>query len=300
MPRIDLQLKRAIRQTVASALSEDLGDRGDVTSEATIPQDHYSTAHLISRESGVLCGVEVAAEVFRQRDPSARIVMRVRDGARIHAKQEVLHVHGHTRSILSAERVALNFIQRLSGIATLTSHFVEKVRRQARSHCARVPRILDTRKTTPLMRALEKYAVRCGGGMNHRMGLFDAVLIKDNHLAALHGHHVSPIAEAVARARSHWPKLQVEVECETLDQVKGAVGSRPDMIMLDNMTPRQIRRAVQMIDGRAKIEVSGGVTLRRTGPIARTGVDYISIGALTHSAYSVDFSLDVISDRRAR
>ncbi|MDD2707389.1 MAG: carboxylating nicotinate-nucleotide diphosphorylase [Verrucomicrobiae bacterium] len=284
-------LQRVIRRIVGDAILEDLDELGDVTSLATIPPAHRSTAHLISRENGILCGVEVAAEVFRQRDPSAKIRLMARDGTKIHPGQEVLKVDGHSRSLLSAERVALNFIQRLSGVATLTRQYVEKVEKMNRK-TGRHVRILDTRKTTPMLRGLEKYAVTRGGGVNHRMGLFDQVLIKDNHLTALIGHCECPVVEAVSRARHRWPKLKVEIECETLKQVKAAIAARPDIIMFDNMTLAQMRQAVRLIGGRAKVEASGGITLKRVAAVAATGVDFISVGALTHSAFSVDFTLD--------
>jgi len=291
-----------VRRLVKAALREDLGSREDVTSLATIPSRHRSTARIIAKEKGVLCGIKAAAKVFRQRDRSVRLILRARDGSRVRAGQTVLKIRGFTRGILSAERVALNFLQRLSGIATLTDQFVQKSKIQNPKS-----KILDTRKTTPLLRALEKYAVRCGGGVNHRAGLYDMVLIKDNHLAALGGlanrqtghagRVCSPIREAVRRARRRWPRLKVEVECETLDQAREAAQARADMILLDNMMPSQLRRAVRIVKGRAKTEASGGVTLKTVGAIARTGVDFISVGALTHSARSLDFSLEMAGER---
>lgn len=274
-----------VRRFVRGALREDLGQYGDVTSIATIPTGARSRARMVARETGVICGLTIAATTFRCLDRHVRIQYHVRDGAPIRCGQTLLTVHGHTRSILSAERVALNVVQRLSGIATLTRRFVKTVGSRVR--------ILDTRKTTPLFRMFEKYAVRCGGGHNHRFGLYDLVLIKDNHLAALAIHHRRPILEAVARARRRWPKLNVEVECDTLTQVRDAVEARADILLLDNMTLSQLRRAVRYIKGRAKIEASGSITLKTIQAIARTGVHFISVGALTHSAPSLDVSLEV-------
>jgi nicotinate-nucleotide pyrophosphorylase (carboxylating) len=196
-----------------------------------------------------------------------------------------MELAGPARALLTAERVALNFVQRLSGIATLTAAFVRAVHGTG-AH------ILDTRKTTPGLRLLEKYAVACGGGVNHRLGLYDLVLIKDNHLAALAQEGPQPIVRAVQRARARYPQLQVEVEADTLEQVEEAVLAGADFILLDNMTPRQLREAVRRVAGRAKTEASGGVTLKTVRALARTGVDFISVGALTHSAPAVDVALD--------
>jgi nicotinate-nucleotide pyrophosphorylase (carboxylating) len=196
-----------------------------------------------------------------------------------------LNVAGPARALLTAERVALNFVQRLSGVATLTAKFVDAVR-------GTKARILDTRKTTPGLRALEKYAVRCGGGQNHRFGLFDLVLIKDNHLAVLGEAAPNPVAAAVAAARRQYPQLQVEVEADTLAQVEQAIAAGADIILLDNMTPDALRAAVQLVAGRARTEASGGVNLATVRAIAETGVDFISVGALTHSAPAVDIALD--------
>ncbi|MBI4023559.1 MAG: carboxylating nicotinate-nucleotide diphosphorylase [Verrucomicrobia bacterium] len=279
-----------IRHLVNAALKEDLGTGGDVTSLATIPANAVSCACIVAKATGVLCGVEAAAEVFRQRDRKARFSRRFRDGAMVRRGERILEIHGKTRALLSAERVALNFIQRLSGIATLTRRFVVRAK-----HAAKNPKlqILDTRKTTPLLRALEKYAVCCGGGVNHRFGLYDMVLIKDNHLAALATRCRQPVIEAVSQARKRCPALKIEVECAALDQVCDAIAAKADIIMLDNMSLPEIRRAVRLVNGRAKIEVSGGVSLNRVAALARTGVNFISVGALTHSAPSLDFSLEI-------
>ncbi len=279
-----------VKALVRAALDEDLGVRGDVTALATIPSDSHSTARLIAKERGVLCGLGIAREAFRQLDRKAKFRLRCRDGAVVRPGQTVLEIRGRTRAILSAERTALNFVQRLSGSASLTRRFVEVARKgNPRT------RILDTRKTTPLLRALEKYAVRCGGGINHRFGLHDLVLIKDNHLAALANRFPRPIPEAVRRARQRWPALKVEVACDTLAQAREAVGAGADILLLDNMPPSRLRRAVRLVAGRAKTEASGGITLETAAAIARTGVDFISAGALTHSARALDFSLEIES-----
>lgn len=278
----------AIKHLVKLALREDLGREGDVTSLAIIPPQLRSSARLIAKEKGVLCGLELAIEAFRQKSRGIHLASKCKDGRAIRPGQVILEVYGNTRAILAAERTALNFVQRLSGIATLTHRFVEESRRTSRT-----PKILDTRKTTPLLRTLEKYAVVTGGGSNHRFGLYDMVLIKDNHLEALAHHFRNPVREAVQRARKRWPKLKIELECATLDQVREAVKARADMILLDNMKTQQLSRAVKIIAGRAKTEASGGICLNTIRAIARTGVDFISAGALTHSAPSIDFSLEI-------
>jgi nicotinate-nucleotide pyrophosphorylase (carboxylating) len=225
---------------------------------------------------------------FREADGSLEIEVTARDGDRIESGRTVLTVSGSTRSILTGERVALNFLQRLSGVATLTRRFVDAVR-GGRAE------ILDTRKTTPGWRHLEKYAVTCGGGRNHRIGLYDLVLIKDNHLAALSDAEPNPVAAAVARARRLFPELQVEVEADHLDQVRQAVEAGADIILLDNMSNDLLRQAVGIVDGRAKTEASGGVRLDTVAGIAATGVDFISVGAITHSATAVDIGLDYLT-----
>lgn len=280
-----------IRALARAALREDLGDRGDVTSLATIPASSRSRARIIARRAGVFCGYLTTHEVFRQAGWGIRVTHHVRNGQAIRPGQAVMTITGPTRAILAGERVALNFLKRFSGIATLTSHHVAAARRANPRH---PPVILDTRKTTPGLRALEKYAVRCGGGQNHRTGLYDMVLIKDNHLAALAPHTRDPVGEAIRRARRRWPRLKIEVECDTLAQVRQAVAAHPDYILLDNMPPATLRRAVKIVDGRAKTEASGGITLKAIPAIARTGVDFISVGSLTHSPVALDFSLEVV------
>lgn len=273
-----------VRRAVRAALAEDIG-RGDVTTLATVPRAARALATMRAREPVVVAGLAFAESAFRQLSPAVRIKRRARDGQQVEAGQEVLEVSGPARALLGAERVALNFVQRLSGVATLTARFVEAVKGTR-------AQILDTRKTTPGWRRFEKYAVRCGGGQNHRLGLFDMVLIKDNHLAALREAKPNAIAAAVARARRQFPKLKIEVEADTLEQVAQAVAAGADLILLDNMPPEQLRRAVKLVSGRAKTEASGGVNLKTVRAIAATGVDYISVGALTHSAPAVDLGLD--------
>ncbi|MCU0782779.1 MAG: carboxylating nicotinate-nucleotide diphosphorylase [Verrucomicrobia bacterium] len=273
-----------ILAAVRSALAEDIG-RGDVTTLATVPANAKTVAVMRAREPLVVAGLDFAQAAFRQLSSSARIKSLARDGQRVKAGARLLRISGPARAILSAERVALNFVQRLSGVATLTAQFANAIR-GARA------RILDTRKTTPGWRRFEKYAVVCGGGRNHRFGLYDLVLIKDNHLAALRGAQPNPITAAVRCARARSPQLQIEVEADTLKQVEQAVAAGADIILLDNMKPGQLRVAVKFVAGRAKTEASGGVNLNTVRTIAKTGVDFISVGALTHSARSVDIGLD--------
>lgn len=265
---------------VRDALEEDGAD-DDITSIATVQTERRARGRIVARQRGVIAGIPLAREAFRQRDPKASVRSTVRDGQMVDAGAEVMFITGSPRGLLSAERVALNFMQRLSGIATLTHEFVDAV-------AGTRARILDTRKTTPGWRRLEKYAVRAGGGMNHRFGLGDAILIKDNHLAALDGD----IGGAISRARDVAPGKSVEVECENLGQVRAAVESGADIIMLDNMSLGRLREAIAVVDGRAVTEASGGVTLATVRGIAETGVDWISAGALTHSAKALDLGLD--------
>jgi nicotinate-nucleotide pyrophosphorylase (carboxylating) len=273
-----------IRLLVRRALEEDLGP-GDATSLATVPAEAHARAVIIAREAAVIAGLEFAALAFTELDPAVQIECTASDGQHVATATRLMSVAGSARAILSAERVALNFVQRLSGVATLTAKFVEAVKG---THS----RILDTRKTTPGLRRAEKYAVACGGGQNHRFGLFDLVLIKDNHLAALREATPSAIAAAVARARHDYPQLKVEVEADTLEQVGQALAAGADLILLDNMNVEELRRSVELVGRHAKTEASGGVNLLTVRPIAETGVDFISVGALTHSAPAVDIGLD--------
>jgi nicotinate-nucleotide pyrophosphorylase (carboxylating) len=275
-----------VTEAVRAALAEDIG-AGDVTALACIPAEAQSTARMNAREPMVIAGLAFAAEAFRQLAPDSKLVRMAADGHRLDAGQTVLEVCGPTRAVLSAERVALNFVQRLSGVATATARFVEAV-------SGTPVKILDTRKTTPGWRRFEKYAVACGGGTNHRFGLFDQVLIKDNHLAALAGEPPNAVAAAVRRARALYPELKVEVEADELAQVTQAVEAGADIVLLDNMSLDQLRAAVCLVAGRCRTEASGGVNLQTIRPIAETGVDFISVGALTHSARAVDLGLDFL------
>jgi nicotinate-nucleotide pyrophosphorylase (carboxylating) len=262
-----------------AALAEDVGE-GDVTTEATVDEDAIGTAELLLREPGVVCGLGVAEAVFRALDPDLRFEPLVDEGTSVPGGTAVARVTGPERAILTGERTALNFLARLSGIATLTRRYVDAV---AGTGAA----ILDTRKTTPGLRALEKHAVVTGGGRNHRFGLDDGVLVKDNHLRA-----AGSVATAVERLRSATP-LPVEVECDTLEQVSEALAAGADAILLDNMSLDELRAAVALARGRARLEASGGVTFENVRAIAETGVDEISVGALTHSARSLDVSLEL-------
>jgi len=269
---------------VRAALDEDVGT-GDVTTLATVPEDSQCRAVMRARETLVLAGIDFAVAAFRELAPGVQFTQPAADGKRWERDAVLLAISGPTRAILTAERVALNFVQRLSGVATAAAHYVEAVR-------GTNTQILDTRKTTPGWRSFEKYAVACGGARNHRIGLFDLVLIKDNHLAALHDARPSAIAAAVQRARAQYPQLKVEVEADTLEQVAQAADAGADFILLDNMTPDQLRAAVRLVAGRARTEASGGVNLQTVRAIAETGVDFISVGAITHSARAVDIGLD--------
>lgn len=266
------------------ALREDIGD-GDVTTDSFVSKNARSKARIVARERAVLAGTETAADVFRRVDSALEVRVIATDGSEVNPGGSVIEIAGSTRSILKAERVALNFLQRLSGIATMTHKFVDAA---ANEHV----KILDTRKTTPGLRLLEKSAVVAGGGANHRFGLFDMVLIKDNHLAAITGF--DELAKAVRKFRESRPNLQVEVEADTLDQVHGLLQvDGIDVILLDNMKPAQIREAVALGKNKVKFEASGGITLKNIRQIAATGVNFISIGALTHSPRAIDFSLEI-------
>ncbi len=269
------------RSIVAAALEED-DTRHDITTVATVVSDRRARCRLVARQSGVIAGLKLACDAFEQLDKAVTIRIDHDDGSKVRADMPVMFLSGHARGLLLAERVALNFVQHLSGIATLTARYVEAV-------AGTGAHILDTRKTTPGLRRLEKYAVRAGGGLNHRMDLSSAVLIKDNHLAAVDGD----IGVAVKRARAVAPAgVKVEVECDTLDQVEAALDAGVDVIMLDNMHLPDLREAVKLVDGRAVTEASGGVTLESVRRIADTGVNWISVGALTHSAPALDLALD--------
>jgi nicotinate-nucleotide pyrophosphorylase (carboxylating) len=273
--------KKETKALVAAALEED-DTKHDITTAATVLSDRRARCRIVARKKGVIAGLPLAVEAFTQLDKAVTIRIEHDDGARVRPDTSVMFLSGHARGLLSAERVALNFLQRLSGIATLTAQYVEAIKGTG-AH------ILDTRKTTPGFRRLEKYAVRAGGGLNHRMNLSSNVLIKDNHLAAAEGD----IGIAVKRARDVAPAgMKVEVECDTLDQVKRAIDAGADVILLDNMSLLEMREAVRQVEGGAVVEASGGVTLETVRPIAETGVNWISVGALTHSAPALDLGLD--------
>ena len=275
---------KEIRAAVKKALAEDIG-RGDVTTLATVSRNLLARAVMRAREPLVVAGIEFAEIAFRELSSKIKIRKLSRDRQKLAAGKPLLKISGSARAILTAERVALNFVQRLSGVATLTSQFVEAIRGTS-------AKILDTRKTTPGWRRFEKYAVACGGGKNHRLGLFDMILIKDNHLAALLNAKPNAIAAAIALTREKFPKLKIEVEADNLKQVEQAVNAGADFILLDNMNLKQLRQAVKIVNGHAKTEASGGVNLKTVRAIASTGVDFISVGALTHSARAVDIGLD--------
>ena len=268
-----------LERIVHAALAEDIG-AGDVTTEATVAADASGTAALVVKEPGIVCGLRVAELTFRALDPEIAFEAFAQDGDSVEGPAVVARVSGSLRAILTGERVALNFVGRLSGIATLTRQYVDAI-------AGTDATVLDTRKTTPGLRALEKHAVAAGGGRNHRFGLDDAVLVKDNHLQA-----AGSISEAVDLVR-RTSDLPVEVECDTLDQVGEALEAGADAILLDNMTPHELRQAVLLVGGRARLEASGGVTLETIRAVAETGVDEISVGALTHSARSLDVSLEL-------
>jgi nicotinate-nucleotide pyrophosphorylase (carboxylating) len=269
-----------LERAVLAALAEDIG-AGDVTTEATVPEDAVGTAELLVKEPGVVCGLRAAESTFRALDPEIRFDALASDGDVVDEPPAVVaRATGSERAILTGERVALNFVGRLSGIATLTRRYVAAVDGTGTA-------VLDTRKTTPGLRALEKHAVVCGGGRNHRFGLDDAVLVKDNHLRA-----AGSVADAIRLVRTA-SDLPIEVECETLDQVSEALEAGVEAILLDNMTIIELREAVALTAGRARLEASGGVSLDTIRAIAETGVDEISVGALTHSARSLDVSLEL-------
>lgn len=268
-------------RAIADALAEDLGLAGDITTDATVPADAVASGTIAARKPGVVSGLDLAEEAFRTLDGDVRFERLHEDGASVPATASIARISGNARALLTGERVALNFMGRMSGIATLTRAFVDAV-------AGTKATIIDTRKTTPGLRAFEKYAVRCGGGQNHRTGLFDAILIKDNHIVAAGG-----LSQAVEAARAHAGHMvKVEVEVDTLDQLREALGYDIDVVLLDNMTPAMLREAVGLVAGRTLTEASGGVDLTTVRAIAESGVDLISIGALTHSAPVLDLGLD--------
>ncbi|MDE2860217.1 MAG: carboxylating nicotinate-nucleotide diphosphorylase [Chloroflexota bacterium] len=280
-----MQITSSIRDIVERALVEDLG-HGDVTTDALIPTDARGQAVVVVKADGVVAGLEVALEVFRQVDASTRGAIHVPDGTAVSPGDVVADVEGSVAGILKAERVALNFLQRLSGIATATAAYVRAVQDTK-------ARIIDTRKTVPGLRQLEKYAVRAGGGHNHRYNLADGILIKDNHIAALRARELG-LEEIVDLARQRSPHtLRIEIEVETVEEAVEALDAGADAVLLDNMSPEEMRRVVEISGGRALLEASGGVTLDTVRAVAETGVDLISVGALTHSVRALDISLDL-------
>jgi nicotinate-nucleotide pyrophosphorylase (carboxylating) len=273
-------LEQYTEKLVRASLVEDLGS-GDITTDAIVPPKKKGTCRIVANEAVVVCGLAVCEKVFTSIDEAINFKRCVNDGDAVKKGTVLLRVSGRLGKILSGERVALNFLQRLSGVATLTREFTKRAGAKAR--------ILDTRKTTPCMRILEKYAVRVGGGYNHRFGLFDSILIKDNHIKIAGG-----VARALTRVRKKYPEgVAVEVEVNNLNEVKEAVRGGADIIMLDNMDIKKIKRALEFIGGRAVVEVSGGITLRNVKEVVKTGVDFISAGSLTHSPRAVDMSMEV-------
>jgi nicotinate-nucleotide pyrophosphorylase (carboxylating) len=271
----------SVERLARAALEEDLSDGSDVTSLATVPADSRSTADVVARAGGVLAGGPVALLVLALVVPEAAVSLEAADGDRVSPGQTVLTATGPTRGLLTAERTLLNLVCHLSGVATLTARWVEAVAGSG-------AQIRDTRKTTPLMRTLEKYAVRCGGGLNHRMSLSDEALIKDNHVVAAGG-----VVAAYRQVKATWPDLPVQVEVDTLAQAVAAVEAGADLLLLDNMSLAQLADSVAAVGARARLEASGGLTLDRAAEVAATGVDYLAVGALTHSAPALDLGLDL-------
>jgi nicotinate-nucleotide pyrophosphorylase (carboxylating) len=279
-----LPAPEALEQLAREALAEDVGS-GDVTSEGVVGEAATARAAILVKRPGVVCGLDAAAAVFRAVDPDVSFEALAADGDRIDdVPADVAHIEGPARALLTGERTALNLLGRLSGIATLTRRYVDAVGGTGAE-------ILDTRKTTPGLRGLEKHAVRCGGGRNHRFGLDDGILIKDNHIRLAGG-----LAEAVRRMKAANQEMPIEIEAQSLDQVDEAIQSGADIILLDNLTIDQVKDALARIAGRAKVEISGGVTLERIPELARTGADYVSVGALTHSAPAADLSFELEPD----
>ncbi len=274
---------------IRRALKEDMG-KGDATVESLVEEHETARGYILSGGEYILAGGPVCAAVFQALDQRITVKLLKKDGDTIKRGERVLYVEGDARALLTGERTALNFLQRLTGIATLTRHYVDK----AAPHS--VP-ILDTRKTTPLLRSLEKYAVRCGGGANHRMGLYDRIMIKDNHLAFWKRDPERTMAEAVQKARRQFPDLEIEIEIDRPDQMKEALDASPDWILLDNMTAEEVKQCVNQCGGRARLEVSGGIALEHVEPYAQAGVDAISVGKITHSAPAADLSLEIVPGR---
>lgn len=274
-------IKRIVRQ----ALLEDIGDC-DLTTRTLIDKNEQTKAVIIAKQPCIVCGTIIAEAAFKTLEKNVQIKIKVNDGHKAKKNEAIMEIQGRAETILSAERTALNFIQRMSGIATLTYSFVTKCSSSG-------VHILDTRKTTPGIRILEKYAVVCGGGVNHRMGLFDAILIKDNHKIIWKKKRL-PLAEMITTARKKFPNVPIEIEVENIEELKAVLPAKPDWILLDNMTVAQLKRCVKLCNHQCKLEASGGITLKNVKKIALTGVDAISIGSLTHSATAIDFSLEIL------
>jgi nicotinate-nucleotide pyrophosphorylase (carboxylating) len=271
-----------IEQLVRNALLEDLGRAGDITTDACVPEGTQATAKMAARQPGIIAGLDLAAMAFHLIEPGLRFTAERTDGTRVAPGQVIAQIAGPARGVLTGERVALNFLSHMSGIATATRDISDTI---AHTKC----RVVCTRKTTPGLRTVEKYAIRCGGGANHRFGLDDAILIKDNHIAIAGG-----IRQALARARAHAGHLvKIEVEVETLSQLEEALKAKVDAVLLDNMPPAQLREAVKVVKGRAITEASGRITPDNAASIAETGVDLISVGWLTHSSQTLDIGLDI-------
>jgi len=283
---MDITTDAVVRKRIEAALDEDIGS-GDATTLALVPEHACVEAVILAREACVVSGTDVAMFIFNKLAPAMQIEKTVTDGGTAGAGETVMRLHGSARAILTGERTALNFMQRMSGIATQASAFVRKV--QLRSTL-----ILDTRKTTPGLRAFEKYAVLCGGGANHRIGLFDKILIKDNHRFLWRGTAGGDLGAAVRESRRCYPDLEVEIEVENEQELRSAMEGKPDWVLLDNMSPAQMSACVSMVAGRCRTEASGGVTLANIEAVARSGVDAVSLGCLTHSVRSIDLSLEMV------
>jgi len=275
---------REVSDLIRRALEEDVGN-GDASSMAIVDARDFCSGRIVSRGDYVVAGVPVAAAVFEALDSSVEVAIESGDGSRVPDGGVVATVSGPARAVLTGERTALNFLQRMSGIATLTRSYVDRT-----AGCKAV--ILDTRKTTPTLRLLEKYAVRCGGGVNHRMGLYDKIMLKDNHLAQWRGRNEGTLADMIHAARNAYPDLEIEVEVESIEDLSSVIEAAPDWILLDNMSVETMKKCVSLCAGRIRLEASGGVNLDTVAAIADTGVDAISVGALTHSAVAADFSLE--------
>jgi len=281
----DIAAEPAVQESVARALAEDRG-AGDVTTLPLVPEKRMAAGTLLAREPCIVAGMPVAELAFHGVDPKLAVEHLLEDGARAEPDQPVLRVNGRAASILTAERTALNFMQRMCGIATLAAQFVERARPFG-------VEILDTRKTAPTLRRFEKYAVLCGGGRNHRMGLYDMALVKDNHRKLWAGDGAGSLSEAVRRIRQRYPGIPVEVEVESEAELDDVLAGGPDWVLLDNMAPEQLKHCVARCAGRCRLEASGGITLENVAEVAASGVDAISLGCLTHSARAIDLSLEL-------